>query len=346
MPTSLTTLLKSKNSFLVEGQETNLEKGRIYTYTPGGGSTGHNYQCHVCWVSPGTGTALIEVWGAGGSGAKMCCCGFGTPGNPGAYVSKTINVTAGCIVCGVVGMSCGNSDDICFRGRSEPTLVCWFGNTTNGCMCAEGGVGGTSYCSTTPSMYCCYTAGCFCTTKTANENCGIICNFRGCSCANWSCYEAVGYAGIGSTPTPDSTCVCKINGGYSMVYSHGCHPMCHCSYIYAMRTPPKFFADCGAWIFYTTDNDNGTYNWSGATMAGYTHTLGLAGKNAVQGMPYSACWTGYRYCGCYNMNGCLPFVPPAFPGTPPHPCPDVRDHAYRGGHGIIRIKYIGTNANN
>ena len=29
-------------------------------------------------------------------------------------------------------------------------------------------------------------------------------------------------------------------------------------------------------------------------------------------------------------------------GAPPHPCGDVRDHAYRGGHGIIRIKYIGT----
>jgi hypothetical protein len=33
-------------------------------------------------------------------------------------------------------------------------------------------------------------------------------------------------------------------------------------------------------------------------------------------------------------------VPPGHPGTPPMPCPEVRDQARRGGHGLIRIKFI------
>ena len=68
---SLTTLLQTKYDFSV-GNETNLEKGRIYQYYPGT-SRGTNFRCHVCFIAPSTGTAEIEVWGAGGSGAKMCC---------------------------------------------------------------------------------------------------------------------------------------------------------------------------------------------------------------------------------------------------------------------------------
>jgi hypothetical protein len=28
------------------------------------------------------------MWGAAGSGAEMCCCGGGIPGNPGGYARK------------------------------------------------------------------------------------------------------------------------------------------------------------------------------------------------------------------------------------------------------------------
>ena len=76
---SLTTLLQTKYDFAV-GNETNLEKGRIYQYYPGT-SRGTNFRCHVCFVAPSDGTAEIEIWGAGGSGAEMCCCGGGIPGN-------------------------------------------------------------------------------------------------------------------------------------------------------------------------------------------------------------------------------------------------------------------------
>ena len=39
---------------------------------------------------PHGGEATIEMWGAGGSGARMCCCGGGIPGNAAGY-SKTYN---------------------------------------------------------------------------------------------------------------------------------------------------------------------------------------------------------------------------------------------------------------
>ena len=38
----------------------------------------------------GGGEATIEMWGAGGSGARMCCCGGGIPGNAAGY-PKTYN---------------------------------------------------------------------------------------------------------------------------------------------------------------------------------------------------------------------------------------------------------------
>ena len=324
---TLRSLLETKLAFQLNGLESNTEEGRIWTYTPGT-AVGTNFHCGVCWISPGTGTATIEIWGAGGSGGKMCCCGFGLPGNPGAYSSRTVNVTIGCCIRGQTGLSCGNSDDLCYRGRSESTGVCWQGNGTVGCMCAEGGQGGYSYCSTTPSAYCCFGANGFCNTKTAGENCGIICNYRGAGCA---VHEAQGYGGT-----------CNMAAGFSCASFFGCLPSCPCAFWYHTRTPPKMYADCGAWITYTNDVDNGAYNWSGGAQYGYIHTLGLTSRNPTMGGNYSACWTGHRYCGCYNMNGCIAFVPPAHAGAPPHPCGDVRDHAYRGGHGIIRIKYIGT----
>ena len=64
---SLTTLLQTKYDFVV-GNETNLEKGRIYQYASFS-SRQMNFRCHVCWVAPSAGTATIEIWGAGGSGA-------------------------------------------------------------------------------------------------------------------------------------------------------------------------------------------------------------------------------------------------------------------------------------
>ena len=105
--------------------EDNLEKGRIWVYTDG---NMYSAFCNgFCWRSPGTGCIVIESWGAAGSGAQMCCCGAGLPGNAPAYTKKCLCVIAGNYVCGYIGRSCNNSSALCFRGCSEATCVCWFG---------------------------------------------------------------------------------------------------------------------------------------------------------------------------------------------------------------------------
>jgi hypothetical protein len=84
---SLKSLLGTKSDAFVSVEESNLEKGRIYVYTPGTNYSRHIW-CGFCFHPEVSGTAVVEIWGAGGSGAEMCCCGFGLPGNAGAYVKK------------------------------------------------------------------------------------------------------------------------------------------------------------------------------------------------------------------------------------------------------------------
>ena len=118
---SLKSLLGTKQDAFVSVAESNLEKGQIFTY-----HNGANYSriwCGFCFHPNVSGTAVVEAWGAGGSGAEMCCCGFGLPGNSGAYVKKTVVMSVGDYICGCTGISCGNSSDLCFRGCSEPTMV-------------------------------------------------------------------------------------------------------------------------------------------------------------------------------------------------------------------------------
>lgn len=324
---SLTTLLQTKYDF-VSGNEQNLEKGRIYQYYPGT-QRGTNFRCHVCFVAPSDGKAVIEIWGAAGSGAQMCCCGGGLPGNPGGYSKKTITMAQGCFICGVVGLSCGNASALCFRGCSEPTQLCWFGNGgADGCICAQGGIGGTSWCSTGVSVYCCAVGSGFCYTQGGGEYCGIICNFMDSE----NCPQFCSYAYGG-----DINCY----GGFSCMYFRGCQPNCNCRQVPIIKFPPGMISTLGGEVHYTYDSDSPRSQWSG--MGGWMHAshgFNLATRNPVTGGPYTGCWNGNRGCGCYENNGCNTFFPAGIPGQGPTPCDGVRDHAHRGGHGLIRIKFI------
>ena len=98
---TLQSIIEGRNPTFV-GQEENLETGRLFYFTP----ASENNQCNkFTYCSPGNGCLRVEIWGAGGSGAKMCCCGQGVPGNPGAYVVKCFLVDADSKVCGCVGSS-------------------------------------------------------------------------------------------------------------------------------------------------------------------------------------------------------------------------------------------------
>ena len=327
MPFSLKTLVRNRRDFIASDEE-NLEQGRVWVFTPSNVRT--NFHTGFCWTAPAAGTAVIEVWGAGGSGARMCCCGRGLPGNSGAYVKRTIEVATGNAVSGVVGFSCGNADAICFRGCSTASCVCWISSTTDGCICAQGGAGGRSFCSTGSSLYCCFLANGYCTTGPYNVNCGKVCNYFP------GIWIACGYGG-------DVNCC----GGFSCTSFLGCLPSCPCATQYHMATPPGKFSTGGAVITFTTEADSGADNWTGMGANGYLHGLGVAGKNPSQGiMSDHRCWTGGRTCGCYEANGCIPFSPPGFPGMAAVPCGDHRSVGYRGGHGAVRIKFIAADTVN
>ena len=312
----------------IELHEQNLEKGRIYSFSPG--TEYMNFLTGVCWVAPASGMAKIEIWGAGGSGARMCCCGGGIPGNPGAYARKCICVVAGCIVCAYVGRSCNNADTLCFRGCSEATCLCWFGRTRSGaaedgCMCAQGGRGGTTFCSTTPSIYCCFRANGFCTSRHNNNWCGLICNY-GTSTGTAGCAEAYG----GDV---------NYRGGFSCTTNHGCHPQCPCSYQYHVAVPPGLFAEEGAVVTYGTEGDNGFSEWSGMGIHQFIHTLNALNREPQRGTPWASCFNGTRSCGCYDVQGCMPYIPHGIGGLPAVPCPQVRDNGIRGGLGNVRITF-------
>ena len=316
---SLRSLLGTKQDAFVSVTEENLEKGRIYVYTPG-----TNYSrlwCGFCFHPDTSGTAVVEIWGAGGSGAEMCCCGFGTPGNAGAYVRKTVSMAPGDFICGYIGQSCGNATALCFRGCSEATQVrfCIGGQET--CACAEGGKGGLTYCSTNSSYYCCYRANGFCVTRTDNDNCGIVCNH--CN-GSWI---ACAYGG-------DVNCPGKI----SCVSAFGCYPSCVCLFIDHVPTPAGMFSKEGAMMSYTRENDNDFAQWSGS---GHHQHLGVLGSGRFPrgGIPFATCWGTSKACGCYENDGCVPVMPIGTGGRGPNPCPGVRDHAIRGGHGGVRIRF-------
>lgn len=314
---SLKSLLGSKN---FQGTEGNLEKGRIWSY-----NNGAMYGCMcngACWKAPGTGKATIDVWGAGGSSSKMCCCGGGLPGNAGAFSRKEINVASGNYFCGCMGKSCNNADSLCNRGCSSNTAICWFSTTTNGCVCVQGGRSGTTFCSSSPSLYCCFRANGFCVCN-RGPNCGIVCN----ACPGG--WVACGYGG------DINMCGC-----YGCSSFFGCYPACPCSTYYHVPLPAYVISKCGAMVSYSTESDSPNSNWSGMGIHQYINALNALSRNPSQGQPDHACWMGNRSCGCYQMQGCSSFVPYGGGAPAAVPCPGVRDSGYRGGSGAIRVKYV------
>jgi hypothetical protein len=319
---SLKNLTATKNNNFPQVTETNVESGQIYNFQA------NNYEglhAGICFHPCQSGTAIIEIWGAGGSGAKMCCCGFGTPGNPGAYSRRTVTLTCCGYITGSPGIACGN-DALCFRGCSDATGVTIYANGSNtGCMCAQGGRGGISYCSTGTDAYCCFTAGGFYTTLGVNGNCGIVCNK--CCSGGW-CAQAYG---------GDINCP----GGFSCVSFLGASgSSCPCSTHFHMQGPAGYFSKCGVVVSFNHDDNNGFANWSGQGRGQYAQALAGASRWPQMGSFFATCWGFSGNCGCYENEGCMNLLPPGFPSAGPHPCPGVRDHASKGGNGAIRIKFI------
>lgn len=319
MSQSLATVLTSRVAVTIN--EDNLEQGTVYVFGTGNVSAPLCW----CWIAPASGTAIIEAWGAGGSGARMCCCGYGIPGNSGAYARRQITVGSGCFICGLIGLSCGDANTICFRGCSSPAQVCWTGNSgNNGCMCAEGGRGGYSYCSTSTAMWCCYYAGGFCGTC-CGAGCGIICNAGG------GFAGAQAYGGTVNCPGCWS-CVVITRCDNGAIWS--------CGYLPSIPTPPGMAAACGAVTNFSPGIQDTISNPSGAGQAAYIMAATSTSKYGSQvASMLPTCWNGGVSCGCYEYNGCIATPPPGHPGTGAYPCGEVRDHGQRGGHALVKITF-------
>ncbi len=320
----------------ITAQQENLPKGKIYSVT---GQSGM-YACirteaQWCWNSPGCGIAVIEMWGASGTGSCNCCCSVGLPGNTGAYTKKTISVTPCSVIFGRPGVACnGPGSGFAFAGCSEASCLVWekardlCGNT-NGCMCAQGGVSGRTCCfgSSWNSPFCCFMSIGFCGTLICN-GCGIICNVQP------GLFRACGYGG-------------DINkcGLFSKMEFRGCQPMCTCLFLQQLPFAPGVFSEDGGYMSYHWANDHGAEQWAGSGMGGAGMMINYTSKQPTGGTPWSACWRGDRFCTCYEAHACINYMPYGVPGTAPTPCPDVRDSGRRGGAGAIRVTYRGTNVN-
>jgi len=322
MPTNLRNLLASKQDSFAASPEENIESGRIWLYYPGSGYD--KFPGGFCFKPCVAGTATVEVWGAGGSGAHMCCCGYGLPGNPGAYSKRKISLTACGYITGNTGYSCGNADALCDRGCGESSGITWYeqGTTCCGCICAQGGKGGISYCSTGASGYCCFAGNGFCATKTNNDNCGIICNY----CPGM--WQATAYGGSTNCP-----------GGFSRVSFFGCQ-LCPCFTTQHVRGPSGQISQQGVEVSFVGIDGSGASNWSGQGRHEMLAALSATTRWPQMGHMFSTCWGFSGGCGCYQNDGCKHYYPAGWPGLAPYPCPGVRDHATRGGHGAVRIKFV------
>jgi len=322
MPISLSNLIEAKAEILKPSTlvENNLEPGQIFTYTNG---TQSNPLTTLCWCARVAGVALVEIWGAGGSGSLGCCCSSGIPGNPGAYARREVTFTSAGHITGCVGMSCGNADQVTFRGCSDPTAITICGGTagTCVCMCAEGGRAGTSVCSPGDSQWNCFASMCgFC--RTGSNGCGVICNF----CTGMWCARAFG-----------GTINCQ--GGISCTYFGHCNSCCHCCMRHIVATPAGVFARDGGVIEAPIDRNDHSSESSFGTSA-YMSAISSLSKSPTVAAQYSSCWTGHRWCGCYQMTGCQPVLAMGMPGVGGWSCAGQHDYGMRGGHGVVRIRFV------
>lgn len=318
--TTLSTLLSAKGSELpLPGiSESNLEAGQTFVFAPNHTVSGVNT---FTWTASASGTAIIEVWGAAGSGGRMCCCGAGIPGNPGAYAKKTITVSNGSTVCGNIGRSCAN-DTLCYRGRSENTCVCYVAGTT-GTVCAGGGFGGYNLCHTGASSYCCFVAAGFCSTNCGSAGCGWICNIGGPNSVT------------AATATGGDT---NISGGFSCTCFAQCNDN-YCYHYFNTRTSPGIFSACGNVISFSPMIQRGNF---GVDYYSFMAAINALSNSPSQGHAWNYCWNSGSTCGCYDSAGCFAVLPMGIPGLSGFACSSVRDNGLRGGPGAVRIQFIGS----
>lgn len=314
-------------------QESNLEKGKIWLYTTAT-HQGARFIQNIHWRPHGHGKAIVEIWGAAGSGSKMSCCGLGLPGNPPAYAKSTVCLDESSWICASLGLSCGNASTLCYRGISESTqlTICSPSGTlptltpTCLCMCAEGGQAGLSLCTCNVSALGKF-AGCTMFVTEINDGCGYICNLG----TNISTHIPQAYGGL------DVNCP----GGISKTFVGSCDMgaagwPCVLSYVRTAAgiwgPEPQTITHSYVINGWTAGGHDGFRNYIANVMQMQQHP--------VTAEPFYTCYSNSNYCGCYEDQGCGAFHSHGIPGYGGIPCAGVCDHGTKGGHGAMRIRFI------
>lgn len=275
--------------------------------------------CYYCWISPGTGRAVIELWGASGSGSLMCCCsGGGLPGNPGGYTKINVSVTASSYVCGWVGCS-PHGGCLCYPGQSGCSVACLFNTGCNNVLRSMGGFGGYTNCSTSTAHYCCLVAAGFNHTLISNF-CGIVCNSGGPN-------GAVGACACGGD--------LNITGGISCTRMWDCCQYHKCNMESIVSVSAGIFSACCNTCFNFFRSEYPGYGIANAGWAEMENAMSTLNRQ----MPYNHnCYSSMQPCGCYEHDGCF-LMPVGVPGQTGQPCPGVRSSGQKGGHGGIRVTF-------
>ena len=324
-------------------EETNIETGIISMLIPHSTQYTDHHSLTRSYSSPNvTGTVTVEIWGASGSAAGQRCCGLSIPGNPGAYSRKTFTLNGNTLnFTTTIGVAC-TEENLCYKGTSGPTCLCWCLGSANGTMCAGGGRGGVWWCSDgSRTTFCCAIEALHCHTifsdlphpynpgrtgATDGAGCGMICNIKV----------------AGDIPTASGGDL-NLSGGISCSLFGQCNQCCNISNIYFVKTSPYRFSKEGAMIVNQQDECNMRYNFGGGGPSDLLHVLGFAGRVPTPG-PLFNCWGATRNCGCNStanrFQDIMPYGVPANAGG----ASQESGYSYgnRGGPGAVKVVYRGT----
>lgn len=340
-----------------------IEKGHVFFYSRPVNNKTHYFippQTHVddaavstpdcfCWTAPGKGTAIIEIWGGGGSSTWAADNSYSMSGNAGAYSKKTIRVDNGGWIQGIVGDSTySTASGVQAWDRSCATEICWFSGVTtdHGCMCAEGGASGYRWCAN-GNIYCCYTNDDFyhehwlTDDAIACTGCGWICNKK-CTPGTHG-DEAEAFGGDVNLVGPIS----KTKFFGSAANSNRCcieswTPFPHGLFYSGQNSNVDPDGRCGAAYTMTRIQDcrgNGLY------MAGEQAVVSVVdGRNFLTRQVTSIstwnCFTGRTVCACHDGHMCTVMVPIGTGAPPAMSCSGHCDKGHRGGVGAVKIRFI------
>ena len=347
---SLSSIVSSRNIIHSNNlSETNIETGIISMLIPHSTQYTDHQSLTRAYSSPNvTGTVTVEIWGASGSAPGQRCCGLSIPGNPGAYSRKTFTLNGNTLnLSTTIGVAC-TEEQLCYKGTSGPTCLCWCLGSANGTMCAGGGRGGVWWCSDgSRTTFCCAVEANHCSTPFGNLGWPYIPHNRSAATACTGLYDGAGCGMIcnikvaGDIPTASGGDL-NVSGGISCALFGMCNQCCNIPNVFFVKTSPYRFSKEGAMLVNQHDECNMRYNFGGAGPSDLLSVLGFAGRTPTAG-PLFNCWGATKNCGCNSaamrFQDIMPYGVPANAGSTQH---EGYTYGNRGGPGAVKVVYRGT----